>query len=198
MSSEWIEPIAQLYIDRVIKESDIQDHMPRLKVMVEQLMPINIIELGTREGYSTVAFLMALRTRPHAHLYSVDIQRVFGKMEPWRDRIDQWTFLETSDLPYPDGLPKFADMIFIDTDHLLETTRQEIATYSEHVSEDGIMLFHDTATWRGFGVRPALIEWLSRNPQWKVFYWEDCNGLAVVYRRKDAVKIEALIGKING
>ena len=75
MSSEWIEPIAKLYIDRVIRESDIQDHMPRLKVMVEQLMPINIIELGTREGYSTVAFLMALRTRPHAHLYSVDLER---------------------------------------------------------------------------------------------------------------------------
>ena len=155
MSSEWIEPIAKLYIDRVTAESDIQDHMPRLKVMVEQLMPINIIELGTRQGYSTVAFLTAIRTRPHAHLYSVDIERVFGEMEPWRDRIDQWTFLETSDIPYPDGLPKFADMIFIDTSHHLEETRQEIAIYSEHVSEDGILLFHDTAEFRTFWGAPG-------------------------------------------
>ena len=198
MSSEWIEPIAQLYVERVARESDIKDHMPRLKVLVETLMPINIIELGTREGYSTVAFLTAIRTRPHAHLYSVDMQRVFGKMEPWRDRIDQWTFLETSDIPYPTGLPKFADMIFIDTDHLLETTRQEIAIYSEHVSEDGIMLFHDTDPSRGFGVHQAIDEFLSKNPHWKGYFWEDSNGLGLLYHRQDADKIEALIGRING
>jgi predicted O-methyltransferase YrrM len=198
MSSEWIEPIAKLYVDRVIRESDIQDHMPRLKVMVEQLMPINIIELGTRQGYSTVAFLTALRTRPHAHLYSVDMQPVYGELEPWRDNIDQWTFLETSDIPYPAGLPQFADMIFLDTDHLLETTRAEIITYMDHLSEDGVMLFHDIAIFRNFGVRQAIQEFLARNPAWKAFYWEDCNGLAVLYHRKDEIKIEGIIGKING
>lgn len=196
--TDWTEPIAKLYVERVARESDIQAHMPRLKVLVEQLMPINIIELGTRQGYSTVAFLTAIRTRPHARLYSVDLEPVYGEMEPWRDHIDQWTFLETSDIPYPAGLPKYADMIFIDTSHHLDHTRQEIATYSEHISEDGIMLFHDTAEWRGFGVHQAINEWLVGNLKWKTYFWPDCNGLGLVYHRRDENKIESLIGKING
>ncbi len=196
--TDWIEPIAKLYVERAGRESDIQAHLPRLKVLVEQLMPINIIELGTREGYSTVAFLTAIRTRPHAHLYSVDIEKVFGEMEPWRDRIEQWTFLETSDLPYPDGLPQFADMIFIDTSHHLQHTRDEIATYSQHVSEDGVMLFHDTTRTRGFGVYQALSEWLGANLKWKMYEWIDDNGLGLLYHRQDADKIERIIGKING
>ena len=120
-----------------------------------------------------------------------------GELEPWRDRIDQWTFLETSDIPYPGGLPKFADMIFIDTSHHLEETRQEIATYSEHVSEDGVMLFHDTAAFRGFGVKQAIDEFLAREVQWKGYFWEDSNGLGLLYHRNDSSRVEDVIGKIN-
>ena len=115
--NDWIEPIAEIYVKRAGMESDIKAHLPRLKVLVEQLMPINIIELGTRQGYSTVAFLTAIRTRPHAHLYSVDLEPVYGEMEEWVDQIDQWTFIQSSDIPYPKGLPHFADMIFVDTSY---------------------------------------------------------------------------------
>src|SRR3990172_14599 len=196
--NDWIEPIAELYVRRAEIESDIKDHMPRLKVLVERLMPINIIELGTRQGYSTVAFLTAIRTRPHAHLYSVDLEPVYGEMEPWVDQIDQWTFIQGSDIPYPKGLPKFADMIFIDTSHHLDHTRQEITTYAEHISEDGIMLFHDTAEWRGFGVHQAITEWLVGNMKWKAYFWEDSNGLGLLSHRRDELKIESIIAKING
>ena len=196
--NDWIEPIAEIYVKRAGMESDIKAHLPRLKVLVEQLMPINIIELGTRQGYSTVAFLTAIRTRPHAHLYSVDLEPVYGEMEEWVDQIDQWTFIQSSDIPYPKGLPHFADMIFVDTSHHLNHTREEIATYSEHISEDGVLLFHDTVTWRGFGVRQALQEFLSRNPVWKAFYWEDSNGLGLLYHRQDEIKIESIIGRIIG
>jgi predicted O-methyltransferase YrrM len=198
MTNEWIEPIANLYVERAEQESDIQAHMPRLKVLVEQLMPINIIELGTRQGYSTVAFLTAIRTRPHAHLYSVDLEPVYGEMEEWVDKVDQWTFIQGSDIPYPEGLPHFADMIFIDTSHHLVHTRQEIATYSEHLSEDGIMVFHDTVTWRGFGVHQAITEWLVGNMKWKSYFWQDSNGLGLLYHRQNEIKIEALIRRING
>lgn len=194
---QWLEPIPALYVKRAQAESDIKDHLPRLKQFCEQLMPIHVIELGVREGYSTVAFLMALRTRPHAHLYSVDIEPIFGELEEWLNRIDQWTFLVMPDMPYPEKLPVKADIIFIDTDHQLETTRAEIATYVPHLSEDGIMLFHDTARWRGFGVHQAIDEWTGAHTEWKSYFWEDCNGLGVLYRRIDADRIESIISKIN-
>ena len=50
MSDEWLDPIAKLYVQRVAAESDIQDHMPRLKVLVEQIDAHQHYRIGDQAG----------------------------------------------------------------------------------------------------------------------------------------------------
>jgi predicted O-methyltransferase YrrM len=161
--------------------SDIVDHLPRFVALVEELDATSVIELGTRTGVSTIAWLYALEGK--GHLTSVDLD---GK--PPIGDYPHWTFIQGDDLSMKvlERL-KPADIVFIDTSHLYDHTIVELNTYLDLVKPGGRIVCHDTRLRRPegspprplFPVRTAILEFVAKHDlEWDEYL--DSWGLAVI------------------
>lgn len=163
--------------------SDIYLHLPRFVALVEELNAQHVIELGSRSGVSTVAWLYGL-AKTGGHLTSVDLDPA-PQIGTW----SHWRHLQGSDVsPEIAGQLKPADIVFIDTSHLYEHTRWELSLYQWLVKPGGVIVCHDTELARPedappghplFPVKRAVTEFCEANG----FEWTnhpDCWGLAVI------------------
>ena len=131
--------LAADYHQLCLQPSDIYLHLPRMVMLVEELDAQHVIELGTRTGVSTVAWLYGLE-KTGGRLTSVDID---GR--PPIGVHDHWTFIQGDDCD-PDVLAQLepADIVFIDTSHLYEHTVRELNLYRWLVKPGGVICLHDT------------------------------------------------------
>lgn len=161
--------------------SDIYLHLPRFVDLVHQLDAKHVIELGTRTGVSTIAWLYALEGR--GRLTSVDIDEA-----PPIGAYPHWTFIQGNDLsPRVRDELSPAEIVFIDTSHLYEQTVAELDTYLPLVLPGGRIVCHDTQLRRPegsparplFPVRKAICEFVERqNLDWTEY--PECWGLGVI------------------
>jgi predicted O-methyltransferase YrrM len=162
--------------------SDIQDHLPRFVDLVTDMNAKIVVELGVRSGVSTVAWLHGLE-RTGGHLWSVDLNPappIIG---------GRWTFIQGDDLS-PEvlvQLPRLADIVFIDTSHTYDHTRNELAVYEHRVRSGGCIVLHDvdvksfpehTTRQPPFPVRRAVEEFAGDR---RVDWYSGSYGLAVVW-----------------
>lgn len=187
--------------------SDIFEHLPTFVEAVEELEATTIVELGTRYGVSTIAWLHALDRLsgslvPHGHLWAVDCSfPVPGPEIPDVNLLDPqgplgvipwFTFILGYDTwPHVlDALPqKDIDILFIDTNHVYEETLTELALYHPRVRDGGRIFLHDTALETTgnastpqppFPVRTAMEEFCTDLE----LSWENnpsCFGLGTIY-----------------
>lgn len=161
--------------------SDIVNHLPRFVQLVEDLDASHVIELGTRTGVSTIAWLYALQGR--GRLTSVDID----EKPPIGDH-DHWTFIQGDDLD-PDVIARLdpAEIVFIDTSHLYDHTVAELDTYLPLVKPGGRIVCHDTQLRRPegspsrplFPVKTAIREFTDKHGlEWSEYL--DSWGLGVI------------------
>ena len=139
--------LADAYADRLARPSDIREYLPLLHGTVAGIPGCRVLELGTRKGNSTLAFLAAAET-VGGHVWSVDIDpcdRDPAGMGPWAG-CPLWTFTRGDDLNpgVAANQPSEVDVLFIDTSHLLVPTRAELALYVPRVAPGGVVLCHDT------------------------------------------------------
>lgn len=119
--------------------SDIYLHLPRFVDIVHELEATHVIELGTRTGVSTIAWLYALE-HTGGRLTSIDIDE-----RPDIGEHDAWTFIQGDDLdPAIVSNLEPADVVFIDTSHLYEQTVAELTVYRWLVKPGGLIVLHDT------------------------------------------------------
>jgi len=160
--------------------SDINEHLPTLFDLTATAG--TVVELGTRGGVSTLAFLHALTGR--GHLWSVDIDP-----RPDLPEFDHWTFIEGDDCS-PEvfaQLPTGVDVVFIDTSHAYPHTVDELALYRWLVRPGGVIVLHDTelqfpggiAPGPAFPVKRAVVEFCERE-QLEWFNYPNNNGLGVI------------------
>lgn len=165
--------------------NDVADHYPRMMELVRDYSVRTVVELGVREGNSTVGWLCFLP--PEGQVYGVDPVWLI----PPRARLNP---IVGDDLD-PDvvaTIPERFDLLFIDTTHDYHQTRNELATYGPRVRPGGLILLHDTAnehpeeTEPGipeqdpFPVRRAMIEYADGiRAKWEED--EQSYGLGVVY-----------------
>lgn len=151
--------------------SDITDHLPYL--MEEALKANKILELGTRGGSSTSAFLLACLERHDGLVVSVDIdlycgERVIERLG--RQLTTYWRFEggSSQDEYVVKHVRQYApyDIIFIDSSHEADQTKKELEIYKDMLRTGGKFIFHDTDPrndyWRK-GVREPLNEFLAHN-----------------------------------
>lgn len=162
--------------------SDIHEHLPTFVSLVDELNAQHVIELGTRTGVSTVAFLHAL-TGTGGHLTSIDIDE-----RPVIGDHDHWTFIQGDDLdPAITAKLDPAEIVFIDTSHLYDQTLHELNVYRWLVKPGGLILLHDTELSRPegapsrplFPVKTAINEFCETNG----FEWLNdprCWGLGAI------------------
>jgi len=175
--------IVEAYIEACETPSDINEHLPTFVDLCVALNAKTVIELGTRGGVSTIAWLYGLEVTD-GHLWSVDID---AKPDLEHER---WTFVQGDDLDPATlaQLPKQADIVFIDTSHAYLHTKQELNIYKWRVRPGGRIVLHDTAlaqpeSWTRdqpkFPVGVAVDEF-CREEGFKVRYYQNCFGLGVV------------------
>lgn len=164
--------------------SDIHQHLPMFVELVDQLDARRVLELGTRTGVSTLAWLYALEGS--GSLTSVDLD---GR--PPIGNYDHWQFIQGDDMD-PAIIAKVSnpppDIVFLDTSHHYQHTRRELATYRWVVRDGGVIICHDTEVARpegaplgdpAFPVRRAIEEFCRDNG----FTWVNvsgCNGLGII------------------
>lgn len=144
---------------------------------------MKVIELGVRKGNSTYGWLYGLE-KYGGHLWSVDISNA-GIPGPH----PHWTFIEGDDMSADvlAQLPDTVDVVFIDSSHEFEHTKQELESYSQRVRSGGRIVLHDTALPHenlpeGEQDDPVLraVQWFTETRGYPVTYWANCNGLASI------------------
>ena len=157
--------------------SDIYAHVPTLYMIAVENRCRTILELGTRAGVSTQAFLAAAK-ETGGHVYSVDVDPCYEAKE----KIAQlglemyWTFTQANDMKVPWDKP--LDLLFIDTLHTYDQATAELAKYGPYVRSGGVVIMHD---FQNSGVRKAAEDYALGNPKIRLYrYWNN-NGLAVMF-----------------
>jgi cephalosporin hydroxylase len=173
--------LAAMYEERCSTPSDIVAHLPRCVALCAELDATSVIELGTRTGVSTIAWLYALEGKGELISIDLDARPPIGE---W----DHWTFIQGSDMDpaIVAGLPK-ADIVFIDTSHLYEHTVAELNVYRWLVRSGGKIVLHDTELVRPegapafprFPVKTAVAEFCEQEALSWVNH-PDCWGLAEI------------------
>jgi predicted O-methyltransferase YrrM len=197
------------------KRSDISDHLGSIFFFALEAKPKLIVELGTRGGESTRS-LLAAAFLSKAVLLSIDIEECGYIDLPFREN---WHFIQADDIEFGNSqfvdwcrhrhLEPIIDVLFIDTSHEYEHTKNEIKTWYKYLSEEGVMIFHDTNMGKGIysrtdgsidfgwdnerGVIKAIEEFVGRNYDEKSFFYDFiqdicilhypyCNGLTILKR----------------
>ena len=162
--------------------SDIYEHLPTFVDLVTSRNAQHVIELGTRSGVSTIAWLYGLE-QTGGRLTSIDIDE-----RPDIGEHDRWEFLQGDDMhPSIVGQLSLADIVFIDTSHLYEHTFHELNLYRWLVRPGGVIVCHDTELARpegaparpAFPVRTAIEEFVETNG----YDWtnhRNCFGLGII------------------
>ena len=185
------DPIDALYASACANESDINEHLPLLK---ELAAGKTILELGTRTGNSTIAFLAARPKR----LVSVDLD--FSRLDPQIPgaaiysgipfrmvQQDSREFLKSEDWYRSRQADEDFEVVFFDTIHTYEHLKAEIAQWSHKANER--LIFHDTVSngeigedGRHPGLMAAINELVAMG-DWKIErHIEANNGLTVLAR----------------
>lgn len=172
---------------RLCKEpSDIYRHLPTFVRVVTELDAQKVIELGTRSGVSTIAWLHGL-AKTGGHLWSVDIDPA-PAIERRGMGLAGWTFVRGDDCSETvfRALPDAADVVFIDTSHDYSHTMAELSLYQWKVRPGGLLMLHDTelahpegTTGLPYPVKRAVLEFCGQQH----YEWRNdphCFGLATI------------------
>jgi len=179
--------------------SDINEHLPTFVEAVKEVDAKKVIELGTRYGVSTIAWLYALKDQ--GDLWAVDCSfPVASPQYPDTNLLDpqgplgvmpHWVFLLGYDTQQAilDALPQKVDIVFIDTNHVYEETLVELDLYYQRVRKGGRIFLHDTAIETTgnatapqppYPVRTAMQEFCEKNDL-KFSNVDNCMGLGTIY-----------------
>lgn len=187
--------LAERYSRLCVEPSDVVEHLPTFVAAVKELEATRVIELGVRYGVSTIAWLYALQGK--GHLWAVDTSfpvpataDAVHLLDPQGPLgvCDHWNFILGHDTSPTvlDLLPKEADIIFIDTNHVYAETLVELELYYPRVRPGGRIFMHDTALEATAGdpqpypVRTAVEEFC----QDKGLVWHNnpsCCGLGTIF-----------------
>lgn len=175
--------LAEQYQELCSTPSDIWTHLPRFVALVEELDAQHVIELGSRTGVSTVAWLYALQANG-GHLTTVDLDPP-PEIGVW----GHWRHIQGNDQD-PDvvaGLEP-ADIVFLDTDHTYPSTVAELGIYRWLIKPGGVFCGHDSElAWPEgaaysdgpYPVKRAVNEFVAANG-YDVQWHTDCFGMFLI------------------
>lgn len=131
---------------KALENSDISDHLETLFIESFEVQPKLIVELGVRTGQSTFVFERVAKLCD-SHLVSVDIEKQLVASS-W----NKWSFIQENDITLADrfknwclekGVDSKIDILFIDTSHEYNHTKEEIAKWFPLLSQNAKVFFHD-------------------------------------------------------
>jgi hypothetical protein len=176
-----VKTIDEIYRERCEKKTDINEHLPVLRELAERPEVKQVVELGVRDGNSSVAFLAAGKP-----LVGVDLEDNPALSEIRQANPPNWSMIfgDSAEVVIPE-----CDLLFIDSNHTSKHLRKELAAHAHKVRH--YIALHDTTTFWDIdifrnekGMGEAIVEFLNEHPEWKlVKEYKNSNGL-MIWRRK--------------
>jgi Methyltransferase domain len=156
-TNQWRRALEAEYGSRLRAWSDIQGHLEFLHDLAVGIVEVRVVELGTRTGVSTAAFLHAAEAAD-GHVWSVDLEQ--PAVPSWWPLTGRWTLTVGDDLePQVIGAQPDPDVLLIDTSHTYEQTLAELRAWVPRVRVGGWVCCHDTDLSghdeRGMGIEGA-------------------------------------------
>lgn len=153
-----------------------------LTQLVIDRLPINIVEIGTGQGYSTAHLLLGVNQNKEGTVYTFDpVQR---KPYVWREsgisdeRLRKFNsqFLESKKV-----IPNEIDFLLHDAGHFFEHVKEDIGMVLDRMTEDSIICVHDIMYSYDMGEKLKL--WFESMPEWSYEEKKDGCGLGIARRR---------------
>ncbi len=175
-----------------IVESAWLEHGAFASWLVEHLSPKVFVELGTHRGYSYFAFCEAVRNQSTGTAcYAVDTWlgdehagaydgSIFADVSEKNARYYQFSTLvrNTFSAAVEYFGDKSIDLLHIDGRHFYDDVVEDFSTWRPKLTDDAIVLFHDTnVRERNFGVWKFFEELKSQYPY---FEFVHCHGLGLI------------------
>ena len=197
--------LQQLYSSSVSTPSDINEHLPVLLGYTKQCS--SVVECGVRNIVSSYAFAYGLAGTSNNEYTMVDpfkSNQIDSFLKLCKDNGVNASFFEQSDLDCP---LVNTDLLFIDTWHIYGHLKRELSRWNSSVNK--FIILHDTTVdeWYGETIRlnwdankqsresgipvdeirkglwPAVSEFLSAHPEWKIeLRLTNNNGLTILKR----------------
>jgi len=168
-------------------------HLPFSFWLVEEARPDILVELGTHNGTSFLAFCQAIKERgTRTKAFAVDTwegdQHAGHYGDEVHGRLDRLVkakyagFAQLMRMLFDDAMPYFSDgsvdLLHIDGLHTYEAVKHDFETWLPKMSRRGVIIFHDTMVReRGFGVWQLWEELRGRYPS---FEFKHSHGLGVL------------------
>lgn len=169
-----------------LQRHHIAHYLPVLFGTAARYPGARIVELGCDVGDSTVALLAAAELAG-GHLWSVDINPDCGFTSTYAQCPGPWTFVigDSTHRSTAERTLRKIDVLFIDSSHQYDQTRQELWLWLPRMAPGGVVLLHDTnKPGTHDRVREALDEVLpGRGLSWYEHPGE--NGLGVIEIPRD-------------
>ena len=166
---------------------------------VKEMKCKNVLEIGTQNGQSTRAILMALDSNKEGRLISLDHKSRSSILDDdFQDYKKYWTFVQANsyapetvetvkEFLGEDGL---FDLAFIDGDHTYEGVKKDWDCYSKLVRPGGVIILHDTVN-QNVGVSQLWneIDWPEKfNCDWGTGRSNVTVGLGIVKKPYDVTE----------
>jgi len=184
---------ASFWAPEYICQSAWLEHAPFAFWLCDALRPRRFVELGTHHGYSYFAFCQAIQHLgtgtaayavdawmgdEHAGFYSDEVFQTVAAHN--RERYAGFSGLIRA--TFEAALPYFEDgsidLLHIDGRHFYEDVKSDYESWLPKLSEDAVVLFHDTnVRERDFGVWRFFEELAAAHPSFRFLHG---NGLGVI------------------
>jgi predicted O-methyltransferase YrrM len=162
---------------QIMRDSDIHEHMPTFQLLTHEFNLKKVLELGTRDGDSTIAFLQ-LAHEIDGHVTSIDIENcpLARSRAEKLGYLDKWEFIKNNGLSieWTDEI----DHLFIDSDHSYDHVLLELEKFEPFVKVGGFITLHDIS--RLPEVLKAVTDYIKDKPHLRLYKYYNNNGLGVI------------------
>lgn len=199
--AELTRKIESLFEPRFITPPETSEAIEALITLTDSR---RILEVGTYSGFTTLHMVRAVYGKPGAKVVSIDARpahdREYWLSEDFKNVVE---FVEGWTPQVLDSLSEPFDFVFVDSDHSVEHTTQELAGLWRITRPGTVVCFHDVPAWQtpDNKIPPPVREWLLRHAEleglclhsceqldcldaWGAGYPRECNpGLGIFVRK---------------
>lgn len=157
--------------------SYIHEHLATLYFIAKEFNVNEVLEIGTGNGHSTLAFANA-----GCWVKTLDVDQCFEANQLFEadacgvsidfEQIDSLSFEPPKNNKY--------GLIFIDGLHEYKQVKLELERFDHFVSKNGFIVLHDYTNFAHPGVQRACDEFAASHREYKIYRWFNCNGLYVM------------------